>query len=128
LSSASTNVEWCILNPFLRDRGKRVPRRSWSVKASRTWTPTVVPQYCKGRFELVKHDFIGRMEAMQRDLVHALSASELPTRSFAGDFTVFQYPANNVFQYPARYPGLRVRSGGVSFCWKEFYYGISCND
>ena len=36
------------------------------------------PQYYEGRFAIVKYDFIGRMEAMPRDLVHALERIGAP--------------------------------------------------
>ena len=36
------------------------------------------PQYYEGRFAMVKYDFIGRMEAMPRDLVYALERIGAP--------------------------------------------------
>jgi sulfotransferase famil protein len=40
--------------------------------------PHCRPQYYEGRFAFVKYDFIGRMEAMPRDLVHALERIGAP--------------------------------------------------
>ena len=40
--------------------------------------PHCRPQYYEGRFGTVKYDFIGRMEAMPRDLVHALETIGAP--------------------------------------------------
>jgi Sulfotransferase family len=40
--------------------------------------PHCRPQYYEGRFAMVKYDFIGRMEAMPRDLVYALERIGAP--------------------------------------------------
>jgi hypothetical protein len=40
--------------------------------------PDYHPQYYEDRFEIVKYDFIGRMEAMPHDLVYALERIGAP--------------------------------------------------
>ena len=45
--------------------------------------PHCRPQYYEGRFGIVKYDFIGRMEAMPRDLVHALESIGAPSSIIA---------------------------------------------